>query len=1195
MLFKTLEIQGFKSFADKTVLTFDTQTTAVVGPNGNGKSNISDALLWVMGEQSAKTMRGDKMEDVIFHGTVGKGGEFDRKPMGSAQVSLTIDNADRTLSVDADEVVISRKLYRSGESEYLINGKKSRLRDIHELLMGTGLGRDGYSIIGQDRVKEIVEARDTERRGVFEEAAGVSLFLRKKADAEKQLAQAEDNITRQRDLIRVDEERLPILRKQSEKAIKASELMAQKKELEISVSVARLNEKRDTLTKISDNLLINKGECEQFEREIDEAEKKIENLGDEKMASQASLERVRSSIQTANDELAEKRSNISVEENNLKHNEERRTELTEQLKNARENSATFDEQIKEINAQIDEAQKAADECGNKADEFHKQLDEISNRNTAASEKYSALESEIAGLRAEEAKQELGASMARRTAEEVEAQKQTFLSDLSDGENKIDEYRKELENVRKTAAKNSEEKDTAQNRLAGMERLAEGKRKRYEEARTALEDVDRKLGEKQQRYKVLSDIEKSKEGYNRAVKEILTAGEQGRLHGIHGIVADVITVPEKYVTAIETVLSSVMQNIIVDNEETATRCIRYLKEAKAGRATFYPLTSMKGRYLNEPRLKSEAGFEGIASELVECGDEYAQIVSYILGLTAVVDDIDTATVIGKKYGYKFRIVTLDGQLVNAGGSFTGGSQIAKTGIISRKQELDSLYSEIAKLRESEKTKNEEFERYKAEIAKFNIESEGMGDRIRELEQEAIKSGAEISRLTSLIEQLETQGETSRKTLEGFDSQIKQQNEIAASADEKKAELAEEIAELEKKLEEQSGERTEAQNKIDEISEKIKKYNQDKLEREHDIDLFKQKIKSIEDNRRTLIENSDGYQKTMSELDESDREIREKIERIKREIEQGTGELTEKNDEITTLTNEINEFDRKITELHKSISEANQNKERYSREVARLDERQMTVQKEYDGIVKLLFDSYTLTVSEATEQAKALENLLSAENDLVELNKQIHALGIINMESIEEYEKVSQRYEFQSKQLKDIEDSKRELEKIIADMTENIRTQFLDSFNEINRHFKDVFVQIFGEGAHAELELTNPEDVLNSGIEIKAAPPGKVIKNLLSLSGGERSLVAITIYFAILMHRPTPFCMLDEVDAPLDVVNVEKYINYVNRFSKHTQLMIISHRRGTIEGCSVLYGVVMQEKGVSKLLRQELTDDLDGVTN
>ena len=649
------------------------------------------------------------------------------------------------------------------------------------------------------------------------------------------------------------------------------------------------------------------------------------------------------------------------------------------------------------------------------------------------------------------------------------------------------------------------------------------------------------------------------------------------------------------TAIETVLQSVMQNIIVDNEETANRCIRFLKETNAGRATFYPLTSMKGRHLNEPRLQNEAGFEGIASELVECGDEYAQIIGNLLGLTAVVDDIDTATVIGKKYGYRFRIVTLDGQLVNAGGSFTGGSRINRGGIISRKQELDALYGEITKLRESVKTKNEEFERYRAEVAKFTIETEGMADRIRELEQEDIRTSAEISRLTSLIEQLENQGESSRLTLQRFDYQIKQQTDIITAAEKETAVLSEKINELEQKHEEQSGERSDAENKIREISEKILKFNNDRLDSLHDIDLKKQQIKNIEDNRRTLLENSGGYQQAMSELDKNDRAIREKIERIKREIEASSGELSEKNEEITTLTNEINAVDKRINELHQDIAEANRNKEKFTREVARLDERQVALQKEYDKIVSLLFDSYNLTVSQAAEQAEVPENLLAAENDLTELSKRISAMGIVNMESIEEYEIVSQRYDFQSAQLRDIEDAKRELEKLIEQLTGDIKKQFLESFYDINKHFKEIFVQIFGPGAHAELELTNPDDVLNSGIEINAAPPGKVIKNLISLSGGEQTMVAITIYFAILMHRPTPFCMLDEVDAALDVVNVEKYIGYLNRFSRRTQLMIISHRRGTIEGCSVLYGVFMQEKGVSRLLRQELTDELDGVTN
>lgn len=1189
MLFKTLEIQGFKSFADRTVLEFDRRTTAVVGSNGNGKSNISDALRWVMGEQGAKTLRGDKMEDVIFHGTT------ERRPMGFARVALTIDNSDRMLSVDSDEVVISRKLYRSGESEYLINGKKSRLRDIQEMLMGTGLGRDGYSIIGQGRVSEIIAAKDTQRREIFEEAAGVSLFLHKKANAEKDLAQAEENIVRQRDIIRADEERLPRLKAQSEKAVMAAELLAQKKTLEISVSVARLNEKRESLDKINDGLLLNQGECENYEREIEQYEDKISELGDKKLSAQALQERIRGEIKSASEELAEKNTAISVSENELKNNQKRREELADQLKNAERSGREFDEKITGINSQIDEKNAAAEQYGRQADELKLELDRISKESEQAGEQYSALEREIAAALSEKGTREFAKSMAGNTVENVKRQREEFLAGMSEGSSKLEEYKSGLAEARRKDGEISEKRSSLGNKSAGMERLADGKKKRLEEARTALESANAALNEKNQRYRVLSDIEKSREGYYRSVKEVLRAGEQGRLTGIHGIVADVITVPERYVTAIETVLSGVMQNIIVDNDETAARCISFLKEIDAGRATFYPISTMKGRELNEQRLFSESGFEGIASELVECGDEYSQIIGNLLGTTVVVDDMNTAKVIGKKYRYRFRIVTLDGQVVNAGGSFTGGSKVKNgAGIISRKQELDALYSEIVKLRETAKAKNEEFERYKAENAKFSIEMEGLSDEISALEKEDIANKAEINRLTGLIEQLESQGESSRQTLQSFEKQIAEQNAIIAEADKIISELAGKIEELNKSYEAQTGERSQTADKIKQISDNIEEANSRRTSALHEIDLLRADIKNIEENRRSLIKNSDDYKNKMDELERSDREIRENIERIKKEIELDSGDVSGKEQRIAELTGEITECERSITELRRNIDDSNKNMQGFSNELARLGERKNAVQGEYDKIVKLLFDSYELTVSEAQAQAELPDDLLVAENDLDSLTKKISALGNVNMESIEEYRTVSERYEFQSGQLRDIERSKAVLEKQIAELTSNIKTKFTDSFNDINRHFKDIFVQIFGEGSHAELELTNPEDVLTSGIEIKAAPPGKVIKNLISLSGGEQAMVAISIYFAILMHRPTPFCMLDEVDAPLDAVNVEKYIRYVNQFSKRTQLMIISHRRGTIEGCSVLYGVFMQEKGVSRLLRQELSDEMEGVT-
>lgn len=1185
MFFKTLEIHGFKSFADKTILNFDTKTTAVVGSNGNGKSNISDALRWVMGEQGAKTLRGEKMEDVIFHGTV------ERKPMGFAKVALTMDNTDRALSVDADEVVISRKLYRSGESEYLINGQKCRLKDIQELLMGTGLGRDGYSIIGQGRVAEIVNARGTQRREIFEEAAGVSLFLHKKADAEKQLANAEENITRQRDIIRMDEERLPILKKQSEKAALASELMAQKKELEISVSVAKLNERREQLKKLDDDLLLNRGECEHYEHDAKRAQDEIERLADEKLSVQGSLERCRSGIQAANEELAEKRAAVQVAENDLRHNEQRRAELTEQLKNAEQSSADFDDRIAEINKKISEKQSEADELESKMSQCNSELAEISEKSSEAGAEYSAVESELADAYRRKSEAEIAAAQAERSAEEAEEQRKVFLADLEDSEGKTAQYNAELEQAKSTVQAVTEERETMKNRIAGCEKLNEGKKRRMNDARAALDEVNAKLGEKMQRYRVLSDIEKSKEGYYRSVKEVINASEQNRLSGIHGIVADIITVDEKYVLAIETVLQPVMQNIIVDNEETANRCIRFLKETGAGRATFYPLTSMRGRSLNEPRLSSERGFEGIASELVECADEYTEIVRSLLGTTAVVDDIATATYIGKKYGYKFRIVTLDGQLVNAGGSFTGGSRINKGGIISRKQEIDSLYTEVNSLRQSVKEKTEEYSRYQAEAAKATIEMEGMQDRMRELDGEEIRANAEISRLNSLIEQLLKQDETSKQTLARFDAQIAQQRETAEKQRGAALSVSEKITELESALAEQSDSRRGFEEHIKSLSEQIRQLNLDKLSALKDIDALKIEIRAAENSRRMMLENSGGYKQAMADLDESDREIRENIERIRMEIENGSGEITEKNGEITKLSDEVSRLEQKINELHREINEAGGNKEKFSREVARLEERRASVQKSYDSVVSLLFENYELTVSQAAEQTKLPENLMAAENDLADLNKRINALGMVNMASIEEYQEVSKRYEFQTSQLRDIEKSKRELEKLIEQLTEDIKTRFLHSFEDINTHFKRIFVQIFGDGAHAELVLTDPDDILNSGIEINAAPPGKVIKNLISLSGGEQTMVAITIYFAILMHRPTPFCMLDEVDAALDDVNVDKYISYLNQFSNQTQLMVITHRRGTIEGCEVLYGVFMQEKGVSRLLRRELTDELD----
>lgn len=1185
MFFKSLEIHGFKSFADKTVLNFDAQTTAVVGSNGNGKSNISDALRWVMGEQGAKTLRGEKMEDVIFHGTT------DRKPMGFAKVALCIDNSDRALPVDADEVTISRKLYRSGESEYLINGAKSRLKDIQEMLLGTGLGRDGYSIIGQGRVAEIVNARGTQRREIFEEAAGISLFLHKKAEAEKELESAEENILRQKDIIRLDEERLPVLKRQSEKAVLAAELLDQKKELEISVGAAHYEERRSAIKKLDDDLLLNRAECEHYEKDAEKLQNSIEESTEKKQRVQAELERFRRSREAVNTEIADKRSSIQVLENDLKHNESRRKELAEQIANAEESSRSFDEGIKQFHLKIEDKQAELAEMERQRAETQARLNEIAERNAESDKEYSELDQKLAQAYRERSEADIRAVQAERSAAEAEAQKQAFLSDAENAEAKLKEYSDGKAAAEKALAEIEEQRAARKNRLAGYQRLNEGKVRRMNDAKSEADKVNDELDTKQKRYKLLEDVEKSMEGYTHSVKELMRASQQGRMSGIHGTVADVVSMDERYIVAIETALGAAMQNIIVDSEETAKRCIRFLKETNAGRATMLPITAMKGRYLNEPRLRSEQGFEGIASDLVECDGEYQDIIRYLLGLTAIVDDIDTAAFLSRKYGAKFRIVTLDGQVVNAGGSFTGGSRSSGAGIISRKQEKDALYGEVIELRKILAEKNEAYRQYQAEAAKFAMEIEGMEDELKALDTREINTRAELSKFASLAEQLSQQENTARQALERFDAQIKQFGEQLAEGRAAVEACDKRIAQLEEQQKQSGSERETAAAKIKSLSDKLSQLNLDRVAAEKDIDAFRVEIRTREENRRALFQSSDSYKETVAALDEDDSRIRVEIERVKKEIELHSGELTDKEADISRSMSEIEQLELSIGQMHRDINEANSHKEHFARETARLEERRTGEVREQERIVAMLLDSYDMTVSMAMEQAKPLENLLAAENELDGLRKRISALGSVNMESIEEYRTVAERFKFQTAQLDDIEKSKRELERLISDLTEDIKTRFLNSFEEINKSFKEIFVRIFGDGAHGELKLTDPEDVLNSGIEILAAPPGKVIKNLISLSGGEQTMVAITIYFAILKHRPTPFCMLDEVDAALDDVNVDKYITYLNHFSSQTQLMVITHRRGTIEGCKVLYGVFMQEKGVSRLLRRDLADELD----
>lgn len=1181
MFFKSMELHGFKSFPDKTILHFDRKITAVIGSNGNGKSNISDALRWVMGEQGAKTLRGDKMEDVIFHGTVS------RRSMGVAKVALTIDNTDRTLNVDSDEVVISRKLFRSGESEYLINGQKSRLKDINELFMGTGLGRDGYSIVGQGRVAEIVNAKPSGRREIFEEAAGVSKFLSKRQEALKQLANAEENVLRQMDIVSELESRLPPLKKQVEKAKAFIELDSKKKQLEVSVSVMEISKLNTLIAEAEDKILKNKAECDYIDKDISRIESNIENLSQEKLTLQSEIDRIRRENTSLQEKISDFKSEIAVLENDILHHERRTAEVLRQLEASKNGGKEYDDKIHLLQVEIQKKQIEAEDIQKKITEYEKDLLELNTISQSDDAEYKELDKTQSKLYIKLTESKVSASQAELQLKELKQKLISFENSSTENENKSKEYSTKLNSQKLILDDIKNQESDINNRFGGYELLINKKKSSLDKIKLELENNRKAFSMKKQRLQILKDVEQNLEGYFNSVKEILRTSRKGRISGVHGTFADIISVDSKYTVAIETALGSALQNIIVDDEEIAKRCIRHLKDTNAGRATFLPLTSVKGNVLNQAGIDLENGYEGIASELVSFDECYKGVVNYSLGRTVIVDDINTATFIAKKYNYKFRIITLDGQVVNSGGSFTGGSLQRSAGFFTRKQEIGELNKEVEVL-EAQLVKSEkEYDRINSEYTKLSIESQGFKEQLSALKEKYIVANSEYEKLKILYEQCNASTADFEKRRENYLLQIKNNVQRLNDLNSEISLVQADIDANEQKL--LKHDETISQNKIKraELSDNISKLSIEKMSLQKDIENAEVKICEIQSVKKGLLSAQDELNNELVELKDKIYSITEKIVEIKKNSENAVAHMSNSDEVISKKFSQITDLEQEMTDMRASSRDVFASKEKFSKELARQEERKLNFQKEYDKIISLLWQNYEMTFSEARQIATDIDDLSTAQIELSELKKKISALGTVNLASIEEYNEVSQRYEFLTEQLNDIEKAKADLEKLISDLTSEIKTKFMNSFVEINKHFSAIFKEIFGGGT-ARLELSDPEDVLSSGIEIYAAPPGKLIKNLISLSGGEQTMVAATIYFAILRHRPAPFCMFDEVDAALDEANVMKYISYLRRFSGDTQLMIITHRRLTIEGCDVLYGVFMQEKGVSRLLKQDMSE-------
>ena len=1188
MYLKSLEIQGFKSFPDRISLTFDKGLTAVVGPNGSGKSNIGDSVRWVLGEQSTKTLRGNKMEDVIFSGTVA------RKPMGFAAVTLNIDNSDRTLPDMGEEIAVTRKLYRSGDSEYMINGRQCRLKDINELFMDTGLGRDGYSIIGQGRIAEIVGAKSSERRDIFEEAAGISKFRYKKLEAERKLTAAQENLLRLTDILSELEGRVEPLRIQSQKAEKFIKLAAEQKRLEISVWVHRLDELKAKLDGIEEKILISRSEYENIENDIQREEQKIEAGYRKMQESTIRSDELRRKMLEEEQTASEMKSGIAVLENDIKHcreaieaaqasidsSAETKRSLIEQREAAEKKLAELGEAKKVLEADIAAAEadfaKAEQDSSELGDSVDKAGSEINELYIKQSEYKFAIESAKATITEEQ-----------RRLGELRDSSRSFADTLADYQSKLSEADSEKH-------KNEEKSGELRNRLSGMERLYKSRREGFEKAKEDFERVLYDLKDRQQRRKILTDLENNMEGFAGSVKQVLKASKQGRLGGVFGTVAQNIGVEQKYAVAVETALGGAMQNIIVENEDIAKRCIRFLKEQRGGRATFLPITSVKGRTLTEQGLDSCDGYVANACDIVTYDQRFSGIIASLLGRIVIAEDIDTATLIAKKYGYKFKIVTLDGQVINAGGSFTGGSAQKSGGVITRKNELDSLDSEIAKLEEQRDALRINAEKMRAEAEKLRYDTEAAKEELSQCESDGVRINAEMSSLGSLIEQLGSQSENSEKLIAETERKIAAAEETIKTSEAALAENADQIAAAEEQLAQGQDTREKLRRQREELSEKLSQMKIRGMELAKDVQAQELEIErigqSIDDLRSGNIRFEEAIARKNMAIDEKNRSIEELKEKLSG-FKDNTAVYLQ---EIQRCQEMHTEQNRLVKELQNGLKEINEAKEKRSGDITRLEDRKEAVCRDSDHIINQLREVYELNRSEAVQLAEKLEDVSEAQKQLSDIKRDIRALGSVNVDAIEEYKEVSERYTFMSEQIADVQRSKAELENIISGLTEEMCRIFSESFAIINTNFKEIFVELFG-GGKAELILTDPENVLESGIEISVAPPGKVIKNLISLSGGEQSFVAIAIYFAILRLRPAPFCILDEIDAALDEVNVRKYAQYLKNFTDTTQFVLVTHRRSAMEEANVLYGVTMQEDGISKLLKMEQVDFQEDVAD
>lgn len=1181
MKLKAVEMQGFKSFPDRTKLTFDDGITVIVGPNGSGKSNISDAIKWVFGEQSVKSLRGAKMEDVIF------GGSASRKPTGFAWVSLFIDNTDRSIDIDTDEVVITRRLYRSGESEYRINNNPVRLKDINETFMDTGLGRDGYSVIEQGKIAEIVSAKSTQRREIFEEAAGISKFRYRKTEAERKLTQAEDNLIRLRDIMQELEDRVGPLKAQSEKAKQYVVLAEEKKSLEISLWLEQLAKLGRQMAELEDKTLLAANDRTTAQKRLEEIERETEEIQQKTQELNLYIEHKRDRIREWETAISEAKVNAAVKQNTVTHNEDTIRELQDEWERSMLSAGELEEKLTGLREDCALLQKDAEETARRWEESQKALEAKRQEERRLATEQSALALQKQELQENIHRAELSAETAGTLAEETVDRLEALRGQAKNKDENLTRLREELAGHRAFAEELRERLESLQNSKNGYLFKLKSRSDKIAEVESRQRNSEKLAGEKLQRAQVLTDLEKNYESFNNSVKFVMKQAGAGALRGVIGPVSALIRTENRYSTAVEIALGAAIQNIVVQDETAAKRAIALLKERGAGRATFLPLTNIRANPIRESDLAARGGYVGLASELVQCEERYRAVMDSLLGRTVVAEDIDAAAAIAKAYGYRYRAVTLDGQVVNAGGSLTGGSVNKNASILSRRGEIDALTAEAKKYAAQVEELETQLTELRREADTIRATVEGIAAEEKTAREDLISAQTLVSRLTASTEEAEQLNEQALREYDELTARVEELRKQKLTGGELVKKLTEEVARLNRMDVESTAAHTALTEAIEEAARQVTDLQMEAITRRKDCEAAQSVIAQLENQQS-------GSEAALTELRQKQEQLQKENEVIRAEIEEITAGAAGGGSEIETLRRDIKEADgqKDTLEARRSIltresGDAITKREAAASELVRLQEKSEAMQEQQNGISTKMWEEYELTRSEAAETAIPLEDVPAAQKRLTELRGRIRGLGAVNVAAIEEYEEVSGRYRFMKEQIDDAENAKKELTRLIAELSAKMSAIFTERFAGINRHFGEIFRELFG-GGHAELRLTDATDPLETGIEIIVQPPGKIIKNLSALSGGEQAFVAICIYFAILRVNPAPFVLIDEIEAALDDVNVGKFAAYLHRMTDHTQFISITHRRGTMEQGDVLYGVTMEEEGISKLLRLDVAE-------